>query len=393
MAGPLTTLKVLDFSSLLPGPFGAMLLADMGADVIKVESPTRPDLVRFLPPQEENVSAAHAYLNRSKKSLSVNLKTPEGLQVIKDLVKEYDVIIEQFRPGVMDKLGVGYEALKEINPGVIYCSISGYGQTGPYKMRAGHDLNYLSIAGMASYNGRKETGPAPAAFQVADIAGGSCHAVMGILAAVIHRQQTGVGQYIDISMTDAAFALNAFTAPAALVGGVEPTLSGQQLDGGSFYDCYETSDGRWFSAGGLEPQFFTQFCEAIGKPELIPNGYNLDPAVVAGVKASIAEAMKSKTFDEWKVIFAQLDSCTEPVLSFTEACEHEHIQAREMLVEVPKMGGGTQRQVASAFKFSETKPEYAYIGAPQGHHTREILAAAGYSEETLDQLKQQGVIS
>ena len=186
MSGPLSGLKVLDFSTLLPGPFATMMFADMGADVLRVESPSRPDMVRVMPPYaDDGNSAAHGFLNRSKRSIAIDLKRPEGVEIVKQLVAEYDIVIEQFRPGVMDRLGVGYEALKAINPKLIYCSITGYGQTGPYRDRAGHDMNYLAIAGVLGYNGRKASGPAPMAVQVADIAGGSCHAVIGVLAAVI----------------------------------------------------------------------------------------------------------------------------------------------------------------------------------------------------------------
>lgn len=392
MSGPLSSLKVLDFSSLLPGPFGTMILADLGADVLRVEAPMRPDMVRMLPPMDKGLSAVHSYLNRSKRSLAVDLKKPQGLEVIKRLVAEYDIVVEQFRPGVMDKLGVGYAALKEVNPGIIYCSITGYGQDGPYRNRAGHDMNYLSIAGMTGYNGRRDSGPAPMAFQVADVAGGSCHAVMGILAAVVHRQVTGEGQHVDISMTDAAFSLHALTAPAALVGGVEPELERTQLNGGSFYDCYQTSDGRWFSVGGLEPQFFAQFCQAIGKPELAGKGLAMAPEIVAGVKQEIRAAMAQKTFAEWQEIFAALDSCTEPVLTFSEACEHPQIQARGMVVEVPHPAGGAQRQVASPFRFSASQPEYAFAGTALGSHTDEVLADSGFSEDDIAQLRKAGVI-
>ncbi len=393
MAGPLSSLKVLDFSALLPGPFGTMVLADMGADVVRLESPGRPDMVRALPPMEDNVSACHAYLNRSKKSLAVDLKKPEGVELVKKLVQEYDIVVEQFRPGVMDRLGVGYEALKAANPRVIYCSITGYGQDGPYKDRAGHDMNYLSIAGITGYNGRKASGPAPINVQVADVAGGSFHAVMGILAAVIHRQQTGEGQHVDISMTDAAFSMHALTAPPALVANQQPGLEDTQLNGGSFYDCYETKDGRFFSVGGLEPQFFIQFCNAIGKPELSTKGLVLRPDIVAEVKREIAEAMKQKTYAEWLPVFAALDSCTEPVLTFAEACEHPQMKARGMLVDVPKPGGGTQKQIASAIKFSKTKPRYDYIGAPLGAHTDEILGGVGIDAGQLAALRKAGVIA
>lgn len=392
MAGPLASLKVLDFSTLLPGPFGSMVLADWGADVVRIESPTRPDMVRILPPQENGVSAAHSFLNRSKKSLALDLKKPDGVEVVKQLVQEYDVVIEQFRPGVMDRLGVGYEALKAVNPGVIYCSITGYGQTGPYKNRAGHDLNYLSIAGITGYNGRKGSGPAPINVQVADVAGGSYHSVMAILAAVVHRQQTGEGQYIDVSMTDAAFSMHALTAPPALVGDVQPELETTQLNGGTFYDCYETKDGRYFSVGGLEPQFFAQFCQALGHPEWAGKGLAMNAEIQAGLKQDIAEVMKSKTFAEWQEVFAALDSCTEPVLSFAEACEHPQIKARDLLVEVPVNDGAGQTQLASPIKFSQTQAEYKFTGASLGAHTDEILADAGMSREQIAALRKSGAI-
>ncbi|MCG8671122.1 MAG: CoA transferase [Pseudomonadales bacterium] len=392
MAGPLTSLKILDFSTLLPGPFGSMVLADWGAEVVRIESPTRPDMVRMLPPQDDGVSAAHGFLNRSKKSLALDLKKPAGVEVVKHLVADYDIVIEQFRPGVMDRLGVGYEALKAVNPGVIYCSITGYGQTGPYKNRAGHDMNYLSIAGITGYNGRKSTGPAPINVQVADVAGGSYHAVMAILAAVVHRQQTGEGQYLDISMTDAAFSMHALTAPPALVGDMQPELEATQLNGGTFYDCYETKDGRYFSVGGLEPQFFAQFVGAMGHPEWSGKGLALNAEIQAGLKQDIAEVMKTKTFAEWQEVFANLDSCTEPVLTFKEACEHPQIQARELLVDVPSGEGKTQKQLASPVKFSTTHPEYHHTGSALGAHTDSILTGAGMSEEQVAELRKVGAI-
>ncbi len=393
MSGPLKGLKVLDFSTLLPGPFATMMFADMGADVLRVESPTRPDMVRVMPPYaDDGNSAAHGFLNRSKRSIAIDLKRPEGVDIVKQLIAEYDIVVEQFRPGVMDRLGVGYEALKAINPKLIYCSITGYGQTGPYRDRAGHDMNYLAIAGVLGYNGRKASGPAPMAVQVADIAGGSCHAVIGVLAAVIHRASTGEGQYIDISMTDAAFSLHALTAPAALMGGDQPALESTQLNGGTFYDCYETADGRHFSVGGLEPQFFMQFCAAIGRPELAPQGLNMMPDVVAALKAEIRAEMKQKTYAEWQTIFMAIDSCTEPVLRFDEAIEHPHIVARELLVDVPQSNGGQQRQLASPIKFSATPAQYAYTGASLGEHTRQVLAELGYDEEKINACRSAGVI-
>lgn len=393
MAGPLKSLKILDFSGLLPGPFGSLLLADMGADVLRVESPSRPDLVRMMPPYDDGVSACHAFLNRSKRGIAIDLKKPEGVDIVKRLVADYDIVIEQFRPGVMDRLGVGYEALKEINPRIIYCSITGYGQTGPFRDRAGHDMNYLAVAGVLGYNGRKATGPAPMAVQVADVAGGSLHAVAGILAAVIHRMNTGEGQFVDISMTDCAFSMNALTAPQALVGGIEPALETTQLNGGSFYDCYETADGRHISVGGLEPQFFMQFCQAIGRPELSPKGIVMVPEVVAELKAEIRKEMLKKTWAEWQTLFAGLDCCAEPVFSFSEACEHPHIVARELVVGVPKPDGGTQRQLASPIRFSGSNPEYRFTGVALGAHTDEVLQEAGYAAGDIAALRAGNVVA
>ncbi|MGH8491873.1 MAG: CaiB/BaiF CoA transferase family protein [Moraxellaceae bacterium] len=393
MAGPLSSLKVLDFSTLLPGPFGTMLLADMGADVLRVESASRPDLLRIVPPFDAGVSVAHAFLNRSKRAIAVDLKKPEGVALVKEMVKDYDIVVDQFRPGVMDRLGVGYEALKAVNPKLIYCAITGYGQTGPYKDRAGHDMNYLSIAGVLGYNGRKASGPAPISVQVADVAGGSCHAVMGILAAVIHRAQSGEGQFVDISMTDAAFTLNALTAPPALVAGIQPGLEDTQLNGGTFYDCYETSDGRYLSVGGLEPQFFMQFCATIGRPELAPQGMVMVPEVVAELKSAIAAELKKKSFAEWREIFLGLDCCVEPVLSFAEACEHPHIQARGLIVDVKRPDGSTQKQLGSAIKFSKTQAEFKYIGTDIGSHTEEVLKEQGLSAERIAELRKAGVVA
>jgi alpha-methylacyl-CoA racemase len=392
MSGPLSSLKVLDFTTLLPGPFGTMMLADWGAEVIKVEAPLRPDMVRMLPPQDNGVSACHAFLNRSKKSLALDLKRPEAVAVVKELVQGFDIVVEQFRPGVMDRLGVGYEALSKVNPGLIYCAITGYGQTGPYRDRAGHDLNYLSIAGITSYNGRKESGPAPINVQVADVAGGSYHAVMAILAAVIHREKTGEGQFIDISMTDAAFSMHALTAPPALVGGVEPALGETQLNGGSFYDTYETQDGRYLSVAGIEPQFFAQFCQAIGHPEWSGRGLALQLDLQESLRRDIAGVIRTRSFAEWTHLFATLDACVEPVLSFTEARNHPQIRARDLVVEVPVGEGRTQSQLASPVKFSRTPPRYAHTGANIGTHTREVLLGNGFSEEKVAELRKLGAI-
>lgn len=393
MNGPLASLKILDFSTLLPGPFASLLLADMGAEVLRVESPTRADLVRVLPPHVDGASASHAYLNRNKRSIALNLKKPEAVEVIKQLVGEYDIVLEQFRPGVMDKLGVGYEALKAINPKLIYVSITGYGQTGPYKDRAGHDINYLSLSGTASYTGRKDTGPLPLGVQLADIAGGSLHGVMGLLAAVIQRQVTGEGQQVDVSMTDCAFSLNGMAGAGYLAAGVEPDMQNQVLNGGSFYDYYRSRDGRWFSVGSLEPQFMQPFCQAIGKPELARLGLSPNPEDQQLLKRAIQIEFEKRDFDQWCEVFAALDACVEPMLKLSEAAEHPQLKAREMTVQVPLDEARSQTQIACPIKFSAGLAAPRHIGVAVGAHTDEVLQGLGYSAAQISQLQAEGVVA
>lgn len=386
MSGPLASLKVLDFSTLLPGPFASLMLADMGAEVLRIESPTRMDLLRVLPPHDRGTSASHAYLNRNKRSLALDLKQAEALEIVRTLVKEYDIVLEQFRPGVMERLGLGYEALKAINPGLIYVSITGYGQTGPYKDRAGHDINYLALAGVASYTGREDSGPVPLGVQLADVGGGSLHAVVGLLAAVIARQHSGVGQYLDVSMTDCSFSLNAMAGAGYLASGVEPARESHVLNGGSFYDYYRSRDGRWMSVGSLEPAFMQQLCEALGRPELAALG--LSPTL----KAALQVEFEKRSFDELCELFAGVDACVEPVLSLSEAVEHPQIKARQLVSQVPRGDGSSQTQLACPLKFSEGLPAPRHIGVAVGAHTDEVLAELGFSVQQIDAWRQTGAI-
>lgn len=389
----LAGLKVLDFTGLLPGPFGTRLLADMGAQVLRVEAPVRPDMVRIMPPFDSNgLSACHAALNRNKSGIAIDLKSPEGIAIVRELVKDYDIVVEQFRPGVMSRLGIGYEELKAINPGLIYCAITGYGQNGVFRNRAGHDLNYLAIAGILDYTGRQDGGPLPLPIQAADITGG-LFAVSGILAAVIHRLKTGEGQFVDISLTDSAFSLQALTAPPALVGNEQPKPETDGLNGGSFYDCYRTSDGRFLSIAGLEPQFFSGFCQAIGKPELMPLGISKNPETVHQVKSAIHEVIQTRTLDEWMTLFGALDVCVEPVLSFAEACDHPQIRARNMVVDVPMANGDTQRQIACPVMFSATPVQYVLTGGHLGAETETVLQGLGYDAERMADLRKRGVVA
>lgn len=390
MSGPLASLKVLDFSTLLPGPFASLMLADMGAEVLRIESLTRMDLLRVLPPHDQGISASHAYLNRNKRSLALDLKQAEAVEIVRELVKGHDILLEQFRPGVMERLGLGYEALKAINPGLIYVSITGYGQTGPYKDRAGHDINYLALAGVASHTGRRDSGPLPLGVQLADVAGGSLHAVVGLLAAVIARQQSGVGQYLDVSMTDCSFSLNAMAGAGYLACGVEPEWENHVLNGGSFYDYYRTRDGRWMSVGSLEPAFMQQLCEALGRPELA--AHSVKPEQQAVLKQALQVEFEKRSFEELCELFAGVDACVEPVLSLAEAVEHPQLKARALVSQVPRGDGSTQAQLACPLKFSEGLPAPRHIGVAVGAHSDEVLVELGISAQRIDELRQAKVV-
>ncbi|TWD44746.1 CaiB/BaiF CoA-transferase family protein [Pseudomonas sp. SJZ131] len=392
MLGPLASLKVLDFSTLLPGPFASLLLADMGAEVLRIESPTRADLLRVLPPHDQGVSASHAYLNRNKRSLALDLKQPQALELIKQLLQDHDILLEQFRPGVMERLGLGYAALKAINPKLIYVSISGYGQTGPYKDRAGHDINYLALAGLSSYTGRADSGPLPLGMQVADIAGGSLHGVIGLLAAVIARQHSGQGQHLDVSMTDCAFSLNAMAGAGYLACGVEPGCEEQMLNGGSFYDYYRSRDGRWMSVGSLEPAFMQQLCSALGRPELAAQGLSTKPEQQQALKNELKMEFEKHDFAELCALFGAVDACVEPVLSVGEALQHPQLQARALVTQVPRADGSTQAQMACPLKFSEGLPAPRFVGAALGEHTDQVLAELGLSAQRIEQLRRAKVI-
>ncbi|MEF9918864.1 MAG: CaiB/BaiF CoA-transferase family protein, partial [Eubacterium sp.] len=365
--GSLDGLKILDFSTLLPGPFATLMFSDMGAEVLKISSGSKPDIVAEYPPFIEGttLSANQAWLGRNKKTMFLNLKNPKAIEMVKQLIQEYDIVMEQFRPGVMERLGLGYETLKAINPRLIYCSLTGYGQSGPLKMNAGHDINYLARSGNMAYSGRQATGPVLTNMQIADIAVGSLNSVIGILAAVNYRNTTGKGQYVDVAMYDGLIPFNAMEGTAFLATGEEPKREGQRLNGGCMYDFYETKDGRYLSVGCLEPQFWKVFCTCIERPEYIEG--TVWPKNNEAVKDDIKAVLKSKTLDEWMVIFKGKEVCVEPVLSLEEALiKDEHLKAREMVVDVelPLESGRRVKQLGTAIKLSECPIEYKQGGYP-----------------------------
>ena len=368
MTHALSGLKVLDFSTLLPGPFASLYLADMGAEVIHIESATRPDLIRLFPPYANGQATSHSYLNRNKQSITLDLKSPESIQLIHDKIAEFDIVLEQFRPGVMQRFGLDYANLAKINPRLIYCSITGYGQTGDYQQRAGHDINYLALSGIAGHSGRQAGGPPPLGIQVADVAGGSLHALVAILSAVIERQRSGLGQYIDISMTDCAATLNNMAASAVLAGQVPQYAEQSYLNGGTYYDYYETADGRYLSVGSLEPQFMQGLAQILNLPILLEKGASLDPQVRLQVKHAIQDKIKTQSFATWQQVFAQHDVCVEPVFTLDEALHSPLAQQRGWTVEVPIQQNAekTETQLACPIKFSRSQMRYDYIGQALG---------------------------
>lgn len=387
--GALTGLKILDFSTLLPGPYATLVMADMGAEVVSVVAPDRVDLVTQWPPVIEGtadngqgITAAAAWLGRNKKSVYINLKTEEGIEAVRRLVTPeeqggggFDIILEQFRPGVMDRLGIGYNTLSVINPKLIFCSLTGYGQTGPMAMRAGHDINYMSRSGNMNQAGRKETGPVLTNMQVADVAVGSMNSVVSILAAVNYRNNTGEGQYIDVAMMDGMVPFNGMDGASWLGGGKAPMREEQMLNGGGVYDFYETSDGRYLSVGSLEPKFFADLCK----------GLQLD---AKADKAQIRKRFSEKTLEEWCDIFDKLDACVEPVLTMEEMREDEQIKARGMLpqVKVPCSEVSVQ-QLGNPMKLSKCPVEYKHAGYPAGYNTDEVLKELGFNEKEITKIK------
>ena len=387
----LEDLKVLDFTTLLPGPYATLVLADLGADVLKVSSPGKRDIVLEYEPFVEgtDIAANEVWLGRGKRNLFLNLKHPSAVEIVKQLIQEYDIVIEQFRPGVMERLGLGYEALSAVNPALIYCSLTGYGQTGPMAKAAGHDCNYLARSGNLAMAGYRETGPAPMNIQIADICAGSMNSVVGILAAVNQRRRTGKGQYIDVAMLDGLVPFTAMDGTRFLATGEDCGRESRRLNGGSLYGYYETADGGYLSVGSLEPKFWAAFCQGIGCPDLIEG--TVEPEHIDEVRERVRAVIRGKTRDEWTAIFKELDCCVEPVLSLGEALlEDEHIQARNLVVdvEVPCSGGKRVKQLGSAMKLSESPTDFSVGGYPLGYHTREVIDALGLD---YDQLNADGV--
>ncbi|MEK6807296.1 MAG: CoA transferase [Pseudomonadota bacterium] len=321
----LSGIRVLDLSRLLPGPFCTLYLAQLGAEIIKIEEPNGGDYTRTLSPE------MFALVNRGKQSVTLDLRRPEGAQILKQLVKHADVVLEQFRPGVMDKMGCGYEDLKKENPKIVYAAITGYGQTGPYRDRAGHDMNYCGYAGALDQIGAAGGPPVLANTQIADLAGGALTCAVGILAAVIGAQKTGQGCFVDVGMMDGTLALQVVALGALRTTGVTDKRGEGMLTGAlPNYSLYECADGKWFALGALEHKFWMGFCAATGRPELAKKPMAPGPAGEP-LRVEVRALFKSRTRDEWEKLVAHLDTCGGGIYTLEEALHNEQVLARGMV--------------------------------------------------------------
>ena len=397
MTLPLEGVKVLDLSRLLPGGFCSLLLADFGADVLKVEDTGMGDYIRWAAPQVEGAerSAASALflsLNRNKRSIRINLKTEEGREVLLRLAREYDVVLESFRPGVLDRLGVGYEALRAQNPGIVYCAITGYGQDGPYRDRSGHDMNYLGLMGLLGLSGEADGPPVQSAGQIADLGGGALMAAFGILAALRERDRSGEGQLVDVSMADGALSWLAMVAADYFASGAVPRRGRLPLAGSLVcYRPYACADG-YVTLGALEPKFWAEFCRGVGREDLIERQFE-PPG--SETHREVAEVFAQRTRAQWAAFAGEHDCCLEPVLELDEALSSELVQARGMVVELDQPGAAEPvRLLGAPVKLSRTPAEPVRAPGPSlGADTDAVLAAAGYSEEEIARMKEAGAVA
>jgi alpha-methylacyl-CoA racemase len=389
MTGPLDGIRVLDLSRLLPGGFCSLLLADYGAEVLKVEDTGLGDYIRWAPPRYEGAepSAASALflaLNRGKRSIRVNSTVREGRDVLFRLVREHDVLLESFRPGVLDRLGVGYERLREQNPRLVYCAITGHGQEGPDRDRPGHDLNYLARGGLLGLSGERDGPPVPAAGQIADLGGGALMAAFGILAALHERERSGEGQLVDVSMTRGAQSWLAMVAARFFADGAVPRRGELELAGGlACYRPYACADG-WVTLGALEPKFWHALCRGLGREDLLER--HMDPDVAA----ELEQVFAARTRAEWAAFDAEHSCCLEPVLALDEALA----RAPESVVEVEQPGAAAPvRLLGPPVGLSRTPGDGTRPGPALGADTDAVLAALGYGAEEVERLKALGAVA
>lgn len=387
----LAGIRVLDLSLQLPGPFCTLMMADHGADVIKVDEP-EPRIRNPFAGEEPGLSPADRYLNRGKKSLTLNLKTEEGREVFRKLAAGADVVVEGFRPGVAARLGVDHATLSVINPRLVYCSISGYGQTGPMRDVAGHDINYISYAGVLGLCGRKDAPPSIPPVQVGDLFGGALMALSGILMALLARQSSGKGRWLDLSMTDGAMAMLSIHASAFFSDGNSPERGDMILTGRlPCYETYRCADGNYVSIGPLEAWFWERMVKALGREDLsglqYAEGKEADRA-----RAELSIVFAAKSRDEWVAFFRGHDVCLSPVLSLPEALAHPNALARRMVIGVESPLGGRERQLGLPVKVAGEEEAIPGRAPRLGEHDDEILSGIGYTGAQIEDLRSKGVI-
>ena len=389
----LSDIRVLDLSRLLPGGFCSLLLADFGAEVLKVEDTGMGDYIRWSPPFHEGAdesakSALFLALNRGKRSIRLNLKEEAGREVLLRLVREYDVLLESFRPGVMERLGVGYERLRDENPGLVYCAITGYGQDGPYTERSGHDMNYLGLNGLLGLTGDADGAPVQPGGQIADLGGGALMAAFGIMAALRERERSGEGQLVDVSMFDGSLSWLALVAAKYLADGVVPRRGEPELAGGLVcYRPYACSDG-WVTLGALEPKFWQEWCRGVGREDLVEKQFERPGS---DAHAEVERIFLERTREDWQAFASEHDCCLEPVLGLDEALDSELVRAREMILKLDQPGAGADvRLLGVPVKLSRTPGAPAGPGPALGEHTREVLSSLGYSDDEIAALLESG---
>ncbi|MHA1271274.1 MAG: CaiB/BaiF CoA transferase family protein [Candidatus Helarchaeota archaeon] len=395
---PLKDIKVLDLTRLLPGPYLTMLLADYGADVIKIEDPEIGDYVRWRPPfiydksKKTKMNVVFAYLNRNKKSLTLNLKSKKGLEIFYKLIELSDVVIESFRPEVKYKLKIDYETVKKINPTIIYASVSGFGQTGPLKNVAGHDLNYISLTGILGLTGKEGAISSIPATQVGDIGAGGFMGFSSILLALIAREKYKTGQYIDISIYDGLVSWSALALNDYLCTKQIPKKEGRRLIGLlPWYNVYKTKDNKEIAIGALEFKFWKNFCEIIQRPDLI-ECHNANPSEYPKIKGFLTEIFLKKDQIDWIKLIENIDCCITPVFNLEEVIQSRHLKDRKLIIKYIHPYLGEIEQIGFHFKLSESSACIRF-GAPFfGQHNDEILKNLGYSEDIIKDFKEEGII-
>jgi crotonobetainyl-CoA:carnitine CoA-transferase CaiB-like acyl-CoA transferase len=402
MTMPLEGISILDLTRLAPGPYCTMILADLGADVIKIEEPGPPTGRRAeqaaglptAPPPRYGVDRHSPYwaLNRNKKSMGLNLKHEGVREIFYRLAERADVLVEEFRPGVAKRLGVDYDTLRPRNPRLIYCAVTGYGQTGPYKDLVGHDINYIAMAGCLGMIGQKDGPPVIPHNIIADFAGGGMHAAIGVLAALMARERTGRGQFVDIAMADGVYSQLVSHLSTYFATGLVPRRGETLLDGGApYYHVYETQDGKWISIGSIEPWFYANLCKALGREDLLPYEF-AEGEKREEIREAFRAIFKTKTRDAWFEILTQRDICVGKVYALDETEADPHLRAREMVVEVEHPEAGNVKQVGISVKLSDTPGRIRFLAAPLGTHTDEILTGLGLTRERIVELRAAGAI-